>query len=45
MVAAGIEFLGEPQQAGSSIWNHYVGPDGNVYESCESVLSPGASSL
>ena len=32
MVAAGIEFLGEPQEAGGALWNHYVGPDGNVYE-------------
>jgi len=32
MVEAGIEFIGEPQRAGGSAWNHYVGPDGNVYE-------------
>ena len=32
MVAAGIEFVGEPQQAGDAVWNHYHGPDGNVYE-------------
>ena len=32
MVAAGIQFLGEPQTAGTAIWNHYRGPDGNVYE-------------
>ena len=32
MVAAGIEFVGEPQRAGDAVWNHYVGPDGNVYE-------------
>ena len=25
MVAAGIEFVGEPQRAGSSVWNHYRG--------------------
>ncbi|MEA2523487.1 MAG: hypothetical protein QOG89_691 [Thermomicrobiales bacterium] len=35
MVAAGIEFIGEPQQDGGSIWNHYRGPDGNVYEIME----------
>jgi len=32
MVAAGVAFVGEPQQAGDAVWNHYVGPDGNVYE-------------
>ena len=32
MVAAGIEFIGEPQRDGGSAWNHYRGPDGNVYE-------------
>jgi catechol 2,3-dioxygenase-like lactoylglutathione lyase family enzyme len=32
MVAAGVRFIGEPQTAGDAIWNHYYGPDGNVYE-------------
>jgi catechol 2,3-dioxygenase-like lactoylglutathione lyase family enzyme len=32
MVDAGIAFVGEPQTAGGAIWNHYYGPDGNVYE-------------
>ena len=32
MVAAGVAFVGEPQQAGGAVWNHYLGPDGNVYE-------------
>ena len=32
MVAAGIEFIGEPQRDGGTAWNHYRGPDGNVYE-------------
>ena len=32
LVAAGIAFIGEPQRAGDAAWNHYVGPDGNVYE-------------
>jgi catechol 2,3-dioxygenase-like lactoylglutathione lyase family enzyme len=32
MVAAGISFIGEPQRDGGSAWNHYRGPDGNVYE-------------
>ena len=32
MVAAGIAFLGEPQRDGGLAWNHYRGPDGNVYE-------------
>jgi catechol 2,3-dioxygenase-like lactoylglutathione lyase family enzyme len=37
MVAAGIEFVGEPQRAGGAVWNHYVGPDGNLYELMGSV--------
>ena len=32
MVAAGIAFLGEPQRDRGAVWNHFVGPDGNVYE-------------
>jgi catechol 2,3-dioxygenase-like lactoylglutathione lyase family enzyme len=32
MAAAGIEFIGEAQRDGGSAWNHYRGPDGNVYE-------------
>ena len=32
MVAAGIAFIGEPQREGGTAWNHYRGPDGNVYE-------------
>ena len=32
MVAAGIEFIGEPQRDGGSAWNHFRGPDGGVYE-------------
>ena len=32
MVEAGISFLGDPQRDGGSAWNHYRGPDGNVYE-------------
>ncbi len=32
MLAAGIRFLGEPQVDGGVIWNHYIGPDGNMYE-------------
>ncbi len=32
MIAARIAFLGEPQRAGGAIWNHFVGPDRNVYE-------------
>lgn len=32
LVGAGIEFVGEPQRAGTAAWNHYNGPDGNVYE-------------
>ena len=32
MVAAGIAFIGDPQRDGGVAWNHYRGPDGNVYE-------------
>jgi catechol 2,3-dioxygenase-like lactoylglutathione lyase family enzyme len=32
MVGAGVEFIGDPQQAGDALWNHFVGPDGSVYE-------------
>jgi catechol 2,3-dioxygenase-like lactoylglutathione lyase family enzyme len=32
MVDAGIAFIGDPQRDGGSAWNHYRGPDGNVYE-------------
>ncbi len=32
MEAAGIEFIGEVQRAGVAAWNHFRGPDGNVYE-------------
>jgi catechol 2,3-dioxygenase-like lactoylglutathione lyase family enzyme len=33
MAAAGIEFLyPEPQRAGGQAWQHFRGPDGNVYE-------------
>lgn len=32
MVASGIAFIGEPQRDGRSAWNHFRGPDGNVYE-------------
>ncbi|HEX5014495.1 MAG TPA: VOC family protein [Candidatus Limnocylindrales bacterium] len=41
MVAAGIEFIGEPQEAGPARWNHYVGPDGNVYEIMGTVATGG----
>jgi len=32
MEAAGLEFLGPVQRAEGSRWNHFRGPDGNVYE-------------
>jgi predicted enzyme related to lactoylglutathione lyase len=31
MEAAGMEFLGPIQRAEGSRWNHFRGPDGNVY--------------
>lgn len=35
MIAAGIAFIGEPQREGGTVWNHFYGPDGNVYEIME----------
>ena len=32
MVAAGIEFIGPVRREGTTVWNHFRGPDGNVYE-------------
>jgi catechol 2,3-dioxygenase-like lactoylglutathione lyase family enzyme len=32
MAAAGITFVGNPQRDGRRAWNHFLGPDGNVYE-------------
>jgi catechol 2,3-dioxygenase-like lactoylglutathione lyase family enzyme len=42
MVDAGVAFIGEPQRAGEAAWNHYVGPDGSVYEIMGRVAQPGA---
>ena len=39
MVAAGIDFIGDPQRDGGVAWNHYRGPDGNVYE----IIGPDRS--
>ena len=41
MVTAGVEFVGEPQRAGGAVWNHYVGPDGNLYEIMGRVTGDG----
>ena len=41
MVDAGIEFIGDPQRDGDSIWNHFVGPDGGVYEIMGRVSTGG----
>jgi catechol 2,3-dioxygenase-like lactoylglutathione lyase family enzyme len=32
MEAAGIEFIGPIQRAGSTSWNHFKAPDGTVFE-------------
>jgi len=32
LVAAGIDFIGEPQHGETTMWNHFRGPDGNIYE-------------
>jgi catechol 2,3-dioxygenase-like lactoylglutathione lyase family enzyme len=39
MVRAGIAFFGEPQRDGGVAWNHFTGPDGNVYE----IIGPDRS--
>jgi catechol 2,3-dioxygenase-like lactoylglutathione lyase family enzyme len=39
LVAAGAAFIGEPQRDGGVAWNHYRGPDGNVYE----IIGPDRS--
>ncbi len=39
LIAAGAEFLGEPQRDGGVAWNHYRAPDGNVYE----IIGPDRS--
>ena len=40
MEAAGIAFIGEPQEAGGIGWSHFHGPDGNIYE----IIGPTRSS-
>ena len=35
MLGHGVEFIGEPQREGRSAWQHFRGPDGNVYELME----------
>jgi catechol 2,3-dioxygenase-like lactoylglutathione lyase family enzyme len=32
MEATGIKFIGPVQRSGDASWNHFRGPDGNVYE-------------
>jgi catechol 2,3-dioxygenase-like lactoylglutathione lyase family enzyme len=39
LVAAGVVFIGDPQRDGGVAWNHYRGPDGNVYE----IIGPDRS--
>ncbi len=41
MEAAGIEFMGPIQHEGGTSWNHFRGPDGNVYE----IMSVGSDQL
>lgn len=35
MTAAGITVIGDPQHVGTASWNHFIGPDDNVYEIME----------
>ena len=39
LTAAGVAFIGDPQRDGGTAWNHYRGPDGNVYE----IIGPDRS--
>jgi catechol 2,3-dioxygenase-like lactoylglutathione lyase family enzyme len=39
LVDAGVELIGDPQRDGGVAWNHYRGPDGNVYE----IIGPDRS--
>ncbi|HET8845691.1 MAG TPA: VOC family protein [Ktedonobacteraceae bacterium] len=39
MEAAGIEFIGPIQRAGTTSWNHFRAPDGTIFE----ILSQEAS--
>jgi catechol 2,3-dioxygenase-like lactoylglutathione lyase family enzyme len=39
MADAGIAFIGEPHRAAGTAWNHFRGPDGNVYE----IIGPDRS--
>ncbi len=39
LLVAGVSFIGEPQRDGGVAWNHYRGPDGNVYE----IIGPDRS--
>ncbi|MCA9905230.1 MAG: hypothetical protein KC547_15345 [Anaerolineae bacterium] len=32
MIEAGTEFIGPVQETETRIWNHFRGPDGNIYE-------------
>jgi catechol 2,3-dioxygenase-like lactoylglutathione lyase family enzyme len=32
MEEAGIRFIGPVQREGDTVWNHFEGPDGNIYE-------------
>ena len=32
MLAAGTEFIGPVQETETRVWNHFRGPDGNIYE-------------
>lgn len=36
LLDAGIEFVSEPQTNGTTMWRHFRGPDGNIYE----ILGP-----
>ena len=39
MMAAGVEFLGTEDTDGRLTWEHFRGPDGNVYE----ILGPASA--
>src|SRR5947209_8132350 len=39
LVAAGVQFIGPPQHERGTSWNHFYGPDRNVYE----IIGPGGA--
>ena len=45
MERAGIDFIGEPQEADGIGWSHFRGPDGNVYEIIGPLRGPSPHNM